>query len=1102
MTDDAFDAWRQRARDADILDVALGAAVNAKLRAGKRERVGPCPRCGGKDRFSVNTAKQVFNCRGAAGGDVVAMVMHARAVEFLAACEIIVGEPPPAKGTQLTPEAKAAAAAALEESKKRAARRDADENAYRAAERERTFAMWSGAHPLEGSTAADYLARRGLVVPPAGRDKLRCIESLPYVVQRPNSDRGERVFEVLHRGPAMVAQIIDSSRKFRGLHITWLDLAQPKGKLKLEDPKTGEALEAKKARGSKKGNVVELVGVPNPERLVLGEGIEKTLAVWRAMATQAADGRAELANTDQPIMERTAFWSACDLGNLAGEATDSVKHPTLTHEKSGRPIGVAGGVPDLEAPAIAVPDSVVDLVLLGDSTSDEFTTRLAMCRAAARYVRPGRSVRVAWAPPGLDFDDLWREAGTEAERAAAAARILAIVDAAAPPVMPAIAPAAGPGALRRKGKRSADLSAPAAGAPARDSAPTGAAAVGPQQTDAGNAGVPTGLPAADTGPDTVGPPALAALGPLPPPAAAPPGASSAEQSAESSREGRPGARSANRARWGGPPNKYGEGREALDRWLAFFPMTELGLIERYVQREKHRLCYCDALGWLWWDGRKWSREGGEAKAIAAGHDTVRAIQDEAAAIAGTEFDEIVSIKKVKTGKGKDATEEEVAIYLSDLLPRFGRESETKAAMTLHKHALAYLSHIVERFDANHMLLNIANGTLVFSRAPFARDEPLPLGWKRHNDHIRLKPHDPADLITKLAPVSYRAGATCPLYDASMLLWQPDKNYRDFLDVWDGYSMTADAGEQKLVLGIGTGKNGKSTWTQVKLRLLGDYGGSVPISTLMDAGKARAAGQASPDLAMLRGLRMLLTSEPPKHWKVDEGLVKDLTGGDKVTVRGLYAGYFQLDPRFKLTVAGNHKPEFTAGDRESGMWRRVILVDWKVTIPEEMRDVRLVDKLLDEGSGILNRWLGGLTQWLEHGLRVPKEIAAATEEFRAERDVLGRFLAECTEAHHANRAGVTQTHELFVAWSKASGESGRHEWTPKGFGQAMKERGFVSVKISIMMWVGIRLIKNVSDFVDHEGRPIAGAAPDKTDDASARPPPSRRRDDGEDEPEGF
>src|SRR5581483_11760297 len=128
MTLDAFEAWRDRARSADILDVALRPPVGATLRGHGRERIGPCPRCGGDDGFSINTAKQVFNCRrGGAGGDVVAMVQHVCAVEFLAACEIINGEPPPAIGTQLTDAQRQAAELQLAESRKRAAAAEAED---------------------------------------------------------------------------------------------------------------------------------------------------------------------------------------------------------------------------------------------------------------------------------------------------------------------------------------------------------------------------------------------------------------------------------------------------------------------------------------------------------------------------------------------------------------------------------------------------------------------------------------------------------------------------------------------------------------------------------------------------------------------------------------------------------------------------------------------------------------------------------------------------------------------------------------------------------------------------------------------------------------
>jgi hypothetical protein len=130
-------------------------------------------------------------------------------------------------------------------------------------------------------------------------------------------------------------------------------------------------------------------------------------------------------------LDDMAFWAAGDLGNLAGKSVATVAHPTRKSEKTGRAIKVPGAVPDLTETAIIIPDSVTDLVLLGDSTSDPFETRNAMARAAARYGRPGRTVRVAWAPDGVDFDDLLRTAkGDEVASAAALERIAGIIDAA------------------------------------------------------------------------------------------------------------------------------------------------------------------------------------------------------------------------------------------------------------------------------------------------------------------------------------------------------------------------------------------------------------------------------------------------------------------------------------------------------------------------------------------------------------------------------------------------------------------------------------------------------------------------------------------------
>ena len=140
-----------------------------------------------------------------------------------------------------------------------------------------------------------------------------------------------------------------------------------------------------------------------------------------------------------------------------------------------------------------------------------------------------------------------------------------------------------------------------------------------------------------------------------------------------------------------------------------------------------------------------------------------------------------------------------------------------------------------------------------------------------------------------------------------------------------------------------------------------------------------------------------------------------------------------------------------------------LVPWTVQIPEEMRILDFDKiKLKPEASGILNRLLAGLVDWLEHRLIVPPEIAEATDDYREESDVLGRALADCTESDPEGRVQSREWHRVFSDWAKANGE---REWTQRGLGLAMKERGFKRTKNVVRYWLGFRLTRTEADFID-------------------------------------
>lgn len=535
----------------------------------------------------------------------------------------------------------------------------------------------------------------------------------------------------------------------------------------------------------------------------------------------------------------------------------------------------------------------------------------------------------------------------------------------------------------------------------------------------------------------------------------------AKGSIASERSSQAGAAETPRAAEGGGGGRRGRDRghdepagddDGLDLQLAFYPMTDLANAERFVARNRDKLLWCPALGWLWWDGRRWNRDAADEKVKIAEHETVRAIQREAEALKRSGRDVVVGSK----GRG----DKETAVMMSDLLAAWGRASEAANRLSpIAKRAGPYLVVKPSKLDADPWKINVLNGTLTVRRV---RGEG--------EDCISFGPHDPADRITKLAPVIYDPNATCPRYDEFIAKVQPEATRRRFLHQYNGYSYTGDVSEQVFLFHWGKGKNGKSTLLDTVGFIAGDYGKTMPIETFIDQGRGRNAGQATPDLAMLQGVRFLRASEPEKGAKFAESLLKLALSGEEMPVRELNRPYYMLRPEFKLSMSGNYKPQIHGSDE--GIWRRTRLVPWEVTIPEERRDKNLPEKLRAEASGIFNHILDGLRDWVDHGLITPEDVAAATLEYRRQSDPLGRFLEACVRFAPGKRVQSSVMHTLYVAWCKANTTTA---WSGKGFSQALIERGYRIKHSNVNWWLDVELTKSPGDFVDHEGNPLSEAS---------------------------
>jgi putative DNA primase/helicase len=320
-------------------------------------------------------------------------------------------------------------------------------------------------------------------------------------------------------------------------------------------------------------------------------------------------------------------------------------------------------------------------------------------------------------------------------------------------------------------------------------------------------------------------------------------------------------------------------------------------------------------------------------------------------------------------------------------------------------------------------------------------------------HVDFRGHAREDRITKMAPVAYQPGYVSPLWSAFTGRFLPDQPVHDFAQTFHGIGITG-LRVQALVYHYGGGANGKSVAMEVMARVLGQYVQMLPVEALSGDGQRRS-DQATPEFARLPGARVVRVSELPKGFKLKEALIKALTGGEPILARHLNKGFFEFQPVFKPVLSSNHKPEIYGTDH--GIWRRMNLVPWTVTIPEaEQRSFDdVVAEMVAEGSGVLNWLITGLGRYIAEGLRAPEAVKVATNEHRSDMDPVARFVTHCvgvltlTDEFKAEleaddkleppenvRVYARDMHQAFNRWMDANGQK---PWGETAFGRQMGER---------------------------------------------------------------
>jgi putative DNA primase/helicase len=435
-------------------------------------------------------------------------------------------------------------------------------------------------------------------------------------------------------------------------------------------------------------------------------------------------------------------------------------------------------------------------------------------------------------------------------------------------------------------------------------------------------------------------------------------------------------------------------------------LTDMGNAERFARDHRGRALYCHPWGkWLVWTGSRW-RVDDMGLAVSLAKRTVRRIYAEA----GRENDD-----DRRRAVSKWAQTSEAA-------PRI------KAILELARDALAVTP---EALDGDPWMLNCENGTLDL-RTGVLRD------------------HDPADLITKIAPVRYDPGAEAEAFDAFLDRILPKEEMRSFVRRLVGYSSFGVVREDLLVILHGKGDNGKTTLTDAVRHCLGDYAISVDPEILM----ARKFEGHSTERMDLFGKRFVSCQETGEGRRLAEARVKAMTSRDPIRGRRMREDSWEFEPSHTTFLSTNHKPEIRGTDH--AIWRRLKLVPFDVKIPEAEKDRKLPETLREQMPGILAWIVRGCREYLAGGLGEPEEVRDATAAYRSDMDIVGRFVAERCVVKEGASAKFADLWSEFVRWCEDANEAPGKK---PGFGTRLTEQGYESFNgaknVAMRSGIGLR-----------------------------------------------
>ncbi len=320
------------------------------------------------------------------------------------------------------------------------------------------------------------------------------------------------------------------------------------------------------------------------------------------------------------------------------------------------------------------------------------------------------------------------------------------------------------------------------------------------------------------------------------------------------------------------------------------------------------------------------------------------------------------------------------------------------------------------------------------------------------------PHDPDDLITKIT--------NCAPGDKGMELWQEslntffcgDKELIEYVQRIVGQAVIGRVEEEHMIIAYGGGANGKSTFWNVIARVLGNYSGKISAEALT----MNCKRNVKPEMAELKGKRLIIASELEEGTRLNTGMVKQLCSTDPIQAEKKYKAPFSFEPFHTLVLYTNHLPKVSANDE--GTWRRLIVIPFNATIKGKSDIKNYAEHLYNEAGPAIMKWIiEGAVMAMTAGYHTkkPKVVSDAIDAYRQDNDWLGQFLEDHCEI---DTAYSEKSGELYQAYRNACILAGEFIRSTSDFYGSLEKAGFRKRRTTTgRLIVGLKL-KEGQDFL--------------------------------------